>query len=71
MRGWPQGMRPEMARLTLARKIAAHHLDRLEKRSAFRRPTSETTNSLSVSSRSVPSWNFLRRWSVGFWRHSG
>jgi hypothetical protein len=23
MRGWPQGMRPEMARLTLARKIAA------------------------------------------------
>ena len=37
-----------------------HHLTRLEERSALRRPTSETTNSLNVSSRSVPSWNFFR-----------
>src|SRR5271156_5453633 len=28
-------------------------------------------DSLGVSSESVPSWNFLRWWSVGFWRHSG
>ncbi len=48
-----------------------HHLNRLEERSALRRPTSETTNSLSVSGASVPSWNFFRWWSVGFWRHSG
>ena len=48
-----------------------HHVDRLEERSALRRPTSETTNSLNVSSRSVPSWNFFRWWPVGFWRHSG
>ena len=49
----------------------SHHLDRLEERSALRRPTSETTNSLNVSGASVPSWNFFRWWSVGFWRHSG
>ena len=48
-----------------------HHLNRLEERSALRRPTSETTNSLNVSSQSVPSWNFFRWWRVGFWRHSG
>ena len=48
-----------------------HHLARLEERSALRRPTSETTNSLNVSSKSVPSWNFFRWWRVGFWRHSG
>src|SRR5271155_2201241 len=48
-----------------------HHLDRVEERSALRRPTSETTNSLNVSGQSVPSWNFFRWWSVGFWRHSG
>ncbi len=48
-----------------------HHLTRLEERSALRRPTSETTNSLNVSGQSVPSWNFFRWWRVGFWRHSG
>src|SRR5271170_4916979 len=32
-----------------------HHLNHLEERSALRRPTSETTNSLNVSSQSVPS----------------
>src|ERR1700691_4483068 len=48
-----------------------HHVNRLEERSALRRPTSETTNSLNVSGASVPSWNFFRRWSVGFRRHSG
>ena len=46
-----KGIRPEMARLTLARKIAAITLHRLEERSAFRRPISETTSSLSVSDR--------------------
>ncbi len=51
-----KGMRPEMARLTLARKIAAIVLNRMEERSELRRPTSETTNSLSVSERfrSIP-----------------
>src|SRR6202050_80764 len=48
-----------------------HHVNRLEERSALRRPTSETTHSLNVSSPSVPSWNFFRWWRVGFWRHSG
>ena len=48
-----------------------HHLAGLEERSALRRPTSETTNSLNVCSQSVPSWNFFRWWRVGFWRHSG
>jgi transposase len=45
-----KGMRPEMARLTLARKIATIVLSKL------RRPISETTNSLSVSDRvrSIP-----------------
>ena len=52
-------------------QAGGHHLARLEERSALRRPTSETTNSLNVSSRSVPSWNFFRWWRVGFWRHSG
>ena len=37
----------------------SHHFDRLEERRALRRPTSETTNSLSVSSESVPSLGFL------------
>ena len=36
-----------------------HHIDRLEERSALRRQTSETTNSLSVSEESVPSLEFL------------
>jgi hypothetical protein len=41
-------MKPEMARLTLARKIAAITLI-VWKKSVLRRPISETTNSLSVS----------------------
>jgi len=46
-----KGIRPEMARLTLARKIATIVLIVWEERSVLRRPTSETTNSLSVSDR--------------------
>jgi hypothetical protein len=44
-----KGMRPEMARLTLARKIAAIILIVWKERSLVRRPISETTNSLSAS----------------------
>ena len=43
-----KGIRPEMARLTLARKIAAI-LDGLEERSVLDAQSSETTNSLSVT----------------------
>ena len=46
-----KGMRPEMARLTLAQKDCHHRIDRVEEGSVLRRPTSETTNSLSVSDR--------------------
>jgi hypothetical protein len=46
-----KGIRPEMARLTLARKIATIVLIAVEERSVLRRPTSETTNSLSVFDR--------------------
>jgi hypothetical protein len=55
----------------LGAQDGGHHVNRLEERSALRRPTSETTNRLNVSSPSAPSWNFFHRWSVGFWRHSG
>jgi len=55
----------------LGAQDGGHHVNRLEERSALRRPTSETTNRLNVSSPSVPSWNSFRWWSVGFWRHSG
>jgi len=45
-----KGIRPEMARLTLARKIAAITLIIWKKRSALRRPNIlKPTNSLSVS----------------------
>ncbi len=44
-----KGMRPTMARLTLARKIAAHHFNHLEERSEFRRQTIASASSLSVS----------------------
>ena len=37
----------------------SHHVDPLEERRALRRPPSETTNSLSVSSESVPSLGSL------------
>lgn len=43
-----RGMKPHMARLTLARKIAAITLV-VWKKGALRRKTSERTNSLSVS----------------------
>ena len=45
-----KGMKPSMARLTLARKIAAitHYFDPLEERSKFRPGSTETTSSLSV-----------------------
>jgi transposase len=43
-----KGMKPEMARLTLARKIAAITLNTLEKGGTFRRRTTEDASSLSV-----------------------
>jgi hypothetical protein len=46
-----KGMRPEMARLTLARKIATIVLLVWKKGSVLRRQSSETTNSLSASDR--------------------
>src|SRR6266550_9286461 len=42
-------MRPEMARLTLARKIAAIALTLWKKEERFRRPTTEAASSLSIS----------------------
>ena len=62
-------MRPEMARLTLARKIATFNC--VEERSVLRRPTSETTNSLSVLIESAPSRESSLAVAVGFSRHSG
>ena len=41
------------------------HTDRLEERSPLRRPTSETTNSLSVSGVRSIRWDDSRWWSVG------
>jgi hypothetical protein len=61
-----KGMRAEMARLTLARKIATIVLIVWKTRSVLRPPTSETTNSMSVSDRirSI-SGKFLWRWPLG------
>jgi hypothetical protein len=47
-----KGMKPEMARLTLARKIAAHCSDTLEEGGTFRRRTTEAASSLSVTQNS-------------------
>ena len=47
-----------------------HHVDYLEERSTLRGPTSETTNSLSVSSHPFYPWDFSQRWPE-FLRHSG
>ena len=44
-----KGRKPTMARLTLARKIAAITLDRVEEGGTFRRQLFETTSSLSAS----------------------
>jgi transposase len=55
-----QGMRPEMARLTLARKIASIILIIWKKGARFEGPTSETTSSLSVSSHPFYPWDSSR-----------
>ena len=48
-----QGMKPTMARLTLARKIATHHFAGLEERSVLRRPTAKAASvGLNVSAKS-------------------
>ena len=44
-----KGMRPTMARLTLARKDGRHHFNHLEERSQFRRQTIASASRLSVS----------------------
>ena len=44
-----KGMKPEMARLTLARKIAAIAFDTLEAGGTFRRRTTEAASRLSVA----------------------
>ena len=43
-----KGMKPEMTRLTLARKIAGHCFNTLEKGGTFRRRTTEDASSLSI-----------------------
>jgi transposase len=54
------GMKPAMARLTLARKIAAITLILWKIRSSFRRGTTENTSSLSISGReAVPSLGII------------
>ena len=55
-----KALEPAMARLTLARKIAAITLIVWEERSTFRRGTTETASSLSVSDlESVPSLEII------------
>ena len=44
-----KGMRPAMARLTLARRVCHHHFNDMEERSEFRRPTIKSASSLSIS----------------------
>jgi hypothetical protein len=63
-----KGMKPAMARLTLARKIAAITLILWKIRSTFRRETIETASRLSVSDQeSVPSLgDHPWRWQSGF-----
>ena len=50
-----KGMRPSMARLTLARKIAAITFNHVEERSEFRPQTVAATSSLSISGEEQPS----------------
>ena len=54
------GMRPTMARLTLARKIAAITLTHVEERSEFRPQTVAATSSLSIAEKQAfPSHEFF------------
>jgi transposase len=63
-----KGMRPTMARLTLARKIAAITLNYVEERSKLRPTTVESASSLSIAEQQAfPSRGVsLRWWSVEF-----
>ena len=61
-----KGMRPEMARLTLARKIATIVLIVWKRGVCFDAQHLKTTNSLSVSERFLLHlWGFLWRWPFG------
>ena len=65
------GMRPTMARLTLARKDCRDQFGHLEERSRVRRPTIPSTSSLSISEeQAFHLGGVLRRWAVGFCRCS-
>jgi hypothetical protein len=70
--GVEKGMRPTMARLPLARKIATITLTMWKIRSGFRSPKLTSTSSLSISGEERLSLSgiSLRWWSVGFWRCS-
>ena len=57
-----KGMKPEMARLTLARKIAAIALTLWKKGGTFRRRTTEAASSLSVAQNSGDLPGFMPRW---------
>jgi hypothetical protein len=58
-----KGMKPAMARLILARKIAAITLIVWKKGAHFRRGTTENTSSLSISGReAVPSLGIILWW---------
>jgi Transposase/Transposase IS116/IS110/IS902 family len=63
-----KGMRPTMARLTLARKMIAITLT-LWKKGEFRPATVASASRLSLSGEDdFPSQGFLGWWSLGFWR---
>ena len=66
-----KGIRPEMARLTLARKIATIVLRLWKRGGCFDAQHLETTNSLSVWDHSAPSLGISWAVVVGFSRHSG
>ena len=55
----------------LGQEDCHHRVDRVEERSVLRRPTSETTNSLSVSDRVRSILGISLAVAVGFSRHSG
>jgi hypothetical protein len=63
------GMRPTMARLTVAQD-RGHRFDHLEERRTFRSRTTETASSLSACENAIPP-KVSCRWSVGFAKRSG
>ena len=66
-----KGMRPENGAADPGQEDCHHRADRVEERSALRRPTSETTNSLSVFDRVRFILGIFSGGGRGFSRHSG